>query len=597
LNVPKNKEAINTFQTFRGFIGAATILYRVERRPVITLAVALLVGLPVMPVELLLVRSLVDQVQQWQPELSVAPIVLTAAWLSILMVMGNIVLGVPVPMAMTRLNEIGDLEQERLLLQTHTDLPLATIESPATKDLLDRAAKVSIYGMYNTGVHLLQSVLKAVILISLMLMYGQWIPVAAVVAAVYLHFTLSGKSAEQLERTSSGQAGGRRLLKHYAELMTGRDAAKELRLFGLYPLLSGRWGSLYSQQSQVTVKAVQRSEVRKLAPELVMALLTGILVALLVASPGAGRLSAGDFSLLFLALTMLLSLLTGLVNEGVSMRAQLVRWEDFHSFIKMGQTLPAASAFDTEQPAKSANKLSLSVKNVTFRYPRAAQPALSEISFDIPSGCRAALVGPNGSGKTSLVKVLAGLYSPQEGEIVWHDGADCRQQGPDQHRMSAVFQDFTKLALTVRENVAIGSLPQMADNRKLRETLRSTGYGQTDLDAQLGAMFGGMEPSGGEWQKIATARALFKDAGFVFFDEPTAALDPQAEKAVFDLFLRVTEGRSTLLVTHRLGAARLADVIFVMENGRIVEQGTHDQLMCRGGAYRRMFDLQASWYI
>jgi ATP-binding cassette subfamily B protein len=588
---------MDTFKTLRGIIDAATLLYRVERRPVISLAMAMLAGIPVMPVELLLVRSLVDHVQQWQPALAVTPIVLIAAWLSVLMVMGNIVLGVPVPMAMTRLMEIGDHEQERLLLQTHSSLPLTALESPAVKDSLDRAAKVSIYEMYNTGVHILQTILQAATLITLMLMYGQWISVAAVVAAVYLLFALSGKSAEQLERTSGSQAGTRRLLKHYAELMTGRDAAKELRLFSLYPLLSDRWIALYSQQSQETVKAVQRSETRKLVPELMMGLLTGILIAILVASPGAERLSAGDFSLLFLALTMLLSLLTGLANQGVSLRSQRVRWEDFQSFVSMCPTPPDASAFDTEQSIKSANIVSLSVKKITFHYPGIVQPALREISFDIPSGCRAALVGPNGSGKTTLVKVLAGLYSPQEGEIVWQDGAGCRLQGSEHDHMSAVFQDFTRLALTLRENVAIGSLSQMTDDRKLRETLQSTGYGHIDLDTRLGAIFGGLEPSGGEWQKIATARALFKEARFVFFDEPTAALDPRAEKAGFDLFLQVTEGRSALLVTHRLGAARLADVIFVMENGCIVEQGTHDQLMQREGVYRRMFDLQASWYI
>jgi ABC-type bacteriocin/lantibiotic exporter with double-glycine peptidase domain len=521
--VPKNKEAMDTFKTLRGIIGAASILYRVERRPVITLAIAALAGIPVMPIELLLVRSLVDQVQQWQPALSIAPIVLTAAWLSVLMVIGNIVLGVPVPMAMTRLNEIGDHEQARLLLQTHSDMPLAEIESPAVKDSLDRAAKASIYEMYDTGVRLLQTALQAATLISLMLMYGQWIPVAAVVAAVYLYFTISGKSAEQLERTSGNQAGARRLLKHYAELIAGRDAAKELRLFDLYPLLSGRWSTLYSKQSRETVKAVQHSEARKLGPELAMGLLTGIMIALLVASPDAERLSAGDFSLLFLALTMLLALLTGLANQGVSIRTLQVRWEDFQSFVKMGPIMSAASDSDAKPSAKPA--ISLSVKKVSFHYPGAAQPALREISFAIPPGCRAALVGPNGSGKTTLVKVLAGLYSPQEGEIVWQngDGGKLRESTNDQ--MSAVFQDFTRLALTLRENVAIGSLSQRADDRKLRETLQSAAYPQANLDAQLGAIFGGIEPSGGEWQKIATARALFKDAGFVFFDEPTAALD------------------------------------------------------------------------
>jgi ATP-binding cassette subfamily B protein len=162
-----------------------------------------------------------------------------------------------------------------------------------------------------------------------------------------------------------------------------------------------------------------------------------------------------------------------------------------------------------------------------------------------------------------------------------------------------VFQDFAQLYLTLRENVALGKPSAQGEDGTLQQALFAAGISgdkYRELDMQLGAAFGGIEPSGGEWQKIVTARAILKEADFVFFDEPTAALDPQAEKEAVQLFLRVTAGRSALLVTHRLGAARLADVIFVLKGGRLVEQGTHDELMQLNGEYGRMFQMQAAWY-
>ncbi|MGO4374051.1 ATP-binding cassette domain-containing protein, partial [Paenibacillus sp. MCAF20] len=163
--------------------------------------------------------------------------------------------------------------------------------------------------------------------------------------------------------------------------------------------------------------------------------------------------------------------------------------------------------------------------------------------------------------------------------------------------VSVVFQDFTRLLLTLRENVALGQISALMDDKRLHQSLQAAGSRFEDLSMQLGVPFEGIEPSGGEWQKIATARAILNDAEFVLFDEPTAALDPKAEKDAFELFLRASEGRSALLVTHRLGAAKMADIILVMKEGQLVEQGTHQQLMERDGLYSHMFQLQASWYV
>jgi ATP-binding cassette subfamily B protein len=590
----------------------------VERKPVIVLALTLLLALPLLPAELWFVKTLVDRIQQWSAPQPIGPIVASAAWLAILMGVINIGLGVPIPMAQTRLNEIGALEGQRLLLHKTARLPLASVEAPHVGDLRERAMQVSIYETFNTGIQMMQNVMRAAILIGIMLVYGQTLPAVAVCAAALLLAYVSGRSAESLEKLNRMQAPNRRLLSYYASLMTRREAAKEIRLFGLGGLLADRWKSSYERQADETGKAVRASELRKIGPELLSALVGGLIVAMLVLLPGASELSAGDFSILFMVVTMLVSQLPDLIGGGAILRRQRLRWEDFRAYmeleedknrreeqepedsnakIRTGISSEANGAVATAGPA---NGFLLQVRDLRFRYPGALRDTIHDLSLTIPPGCTAALVGENGSGKSTLVKLLTGLYAPSAGEVVWRnvgrDAVEGKSAALAVGNFSAVFQDFAKLQVTLRENVALGKLSAIREDTALQAALLDAGSKLHGLDRQIGAPFGGIEPSGGEWQKIVTARALLRDAGFVFFDEPTAALDPQAEKEAFELFLRVTEGRSALLVTHRLGAAKLADTIFVLKDGRLAEQGTHEELMRRDDEYSRMFRLQARWY-
>jgi ATP-binding cassette subfamily B protein len=595
-------------------------LYRVERKPVVVLLAAVLLAVPVLPAELWLVKLLVDRVQAWTAPEPIGPILAAAAWLAILMVANNVVLGVPIPMAQTRLNEIGTLEGQRIILRKTGRLPLASIEAPAIQTMRERALQFSLNETFDKGVQLSQTIIRSAILIALMLAYGQWIPAAAFCTTALLLSHVSGRSAISLEKLVRSQTPDRRLIAYYAELLTRRDAAKEIRLFGLGSLLGLRWRSLVDRQSDETRKAVRTSELRKIGPELLMALVGGLLVALLVLLPGANKLSAGDFSILFMSVTMLVAQLPGFIGDGVTLRRQRMRWEDFRAYMALEEeeslqdrvSRPAGSDEAEPLPAHPNRQVNgyretdpsggllLQVRELRFRYPGAERDAINGVSLTIPPGCRAAMVGENGSGKSTIVKLLAGLYAPSGGEIVWRGADGNRADGgrgtPNGGDVSAVFQDFAKLHITLRENVALGKLSAIRSDSAMQAALQDAGSKLRDLDAQLGAPFGGLEPSGGEWQKIVTARALLRDAGFVFFDEPTAALDPLAEKEAFELFMRVTAGRSALLVTHRLGAAKLADRIFVLKDGRIAEQGTHDELMRHSGKYCRMFRMQALWY-
>ncbi|WP_018758014.1 ABC transporter ATP-binding protein [Paenibacillus terrigena] len=581
---------------FDSFGNAFLILYRKERRPVLVLAVTMLLSIPIMPLELMLVQYFIDQIGAWTARDSMGSILMTAVWIGVLMFVNNIVLGVPVPLAMTRLNEVGTLEEQRMIVEKTSKLPLLSIESATVKDLRERAVQVSIYEIYHTGLQILQLSLQLSLLMLLILQFGQWIPVVTVVGVAFLLSYVSGKSAASLEHLQREQASHRRMIRYYADLMTERSSAKEVRMFGLGTLFMNRWNALYQKQSKDRIGVVRASEIHKFLPELLLAVIASLLMALVILLPGSKPMTSGDFALLYLALTTVLSQLPELINQITTMKRHAMKWQDFRAYLDLKED--SCIRENNNYVENGACNLQLQVQELWFRYPDSEVDSIQGISFTVPSGRRVALVGENGSGKSTLVKLILGLYPPKAGEITWLN----TREGSKEHvtgsaSISAVFQDFTRLHLTVRENVGLGKVGVMMHDGMLIDSLETAGSKFTNLDMQLGVPFGGIDPSGGEWQKIATARAILRDASFIVFDEPTAALDPQAERAAFEQFIQLTEGRSALLITHRLGAAKLADMILVMQEGRIVEQGTHDELMLLNGEYRRMFDVQASWYV
>ena len=243
-------------------------------------------------------------------------------------------------------------------------------------------------------------------------------------------------------------------------------------------------------------------------------------------------------------------------------------------------------------------------RNVSFKYPGSSRLILNGLNFHLQPGERVALIGENGQGKTTIVKLITRLYDPTEGQILL-DGIDLREYSlEDLHRnIGVIFQDFMRYEMTARENIAVGSVDriqqqddiELAAHKSLADTVVSklpAGY-----DQMLGRRFeGGVELSGGEWQKMALARAYLRDAQLLILDEPTAALDARSELEVFERFAELTEGKMALLISHRFSTVRMADRIVVLSGGRLIEEGNHQELMARGGLYASMFEMQAASY-
>jgi ATP-binding cassette subfamily B protein len=243
-------------------------------------------------------------------------------------------------------------------------------------------------------------------------------------------------------------------------------------------------------------------------------------------------------------------------------------------------------------------------RNVSFSYPGNSRLILNRLNFQLRPGERVALIGENGQGKTTIVKLITRLYDPSEGQILL-DGIDLREyEIEDLHReMGVIFQDFMRYEMTARENIAVGRVEEI-DNLELLETAARksmaddiVGRLPQGYEQMLGRRFDhGVDLSGGEWQKVALARAYLRDAQLLILDEPTAALDARSEFEVFRRFSELTAGKTALFISHRFSTVRMADRIVVLDNGSIVEEGSHDQLASLGGRYAEMFEMQASSY-
>lgn len=263
------------------------------------------------------------------------------------------------------------------------------------------------------------------------------------------------------------------------------------------------------------------------------------------------------------------------------------------------------SSIEKSKNVKAAQTVGIRFEHVTFTYPGQAEPVLRDVNFTLVPGSRTALVGQNGSGKSTLIKLICGLYPPDSGRILI-DGRDAAELGQKalQRYFSVIFQDYGRYFFTVQENVELGDVEKMhrAGHGREREVRAALHKGLSDgLAGKLGQPLGnlspeGMELSGGQWQRLALSRACYRDSEVLVLDEPTAALDPVAENELYGNFVEMMEGRSCILISHRLAVARYTDRILVLQKGELIEEGDHDSLMQKGGVYASMYQAQSHWY-
>lgn len=474
-------------------------------------------------------------------------------------------------------------------------------EQPSFHDRLERArfnASARPIMAVNGMLSLLGALIGAAgVAVAIVVIDPLLLPLAAA-GAIPAWLTSAGNSRRYHRFTRQTTADDRRR-SYLMHALSNRDLAKELRVYGMEGELRRRHDLLHAERLR-RIRLLARSRRRaSVLSSLAAAAAMSASLAYLFWAVEVGRLdlaAAGTalFSLLFLAqrLRALVAAAGTLYEAGL--------------FLDEVREFSAPTVDAVPAPVEALDRLPafehLTARGLTFRYPDAERRAVDGIDLEVRRGEVIALVGQNGSGKSTLAKLLAGIYRPDDGSLDW-DGVELLDRAPNVLRRSVavLFQDYARLQLTAADNVGLGDPHRLGDRAAIQAAGALAGadevvFGLPDgWDQVLSRMFeGGVDLSGGEWQRIALARALFRDAPFVILDEPSSALDARAEARLFERIRSLVAGRSVLFISHRFATVRLADRIYVLDGGRVVEVGTHTELMAAGRGYAELYRLQAA---
>jgi len=488
------------------------------------------------------------------------------------------------------------------IVEHASKLDLTSYEDPVFHDKMERAR---VQGtdrliMIQTAGRFFQQGITAASLAASIFLFSPWLLLALIACVVpaflgETHFAFMGYSLNFQQTTA------RRQMEYLRFLGGSRENAKELKLFGLAPFVINRYTELSEQLHRQNLGL----EKKKLFFGALLTMLGTVgyygTYTFVIYRTVAGALTLGMMTVLVGAIAGASTNIQSFFSSFSIIADQALFMGDLLEFFSVQ---PKIFSKPNALPAPRPIRQGFEFKNVSFHYPGNPRLVLNNVSFKLEPSARIALVGENGQGKTTIVKLLTRLYDPTAGQILL-DGVDLRDYDLDDLRkeIGVIFQDFTRYEMTASENIAVGQIEERNNQFRIRSAANKSlaekairklpkGYDQT-----LGSRFeGAVDLSGGEWQKMALARAYLRDAQVLILDEPTAALDARSEHEVFERFAELTKGKMSLLISHRFSTVRMADRILVLEGGKIAEQGKHDDLVRESGRYAQMFELQAASY-
>lgn len=446
----------------------------------------------------------------------------------------------------------------------------------------------------------IQDIITMVFLAAGLIVFNPWL-IALLLIAIIPSFLGESYFNDKSYALSRGQTPERRELDYVRFLGASDETAKEIKVFNLSGFITDRFVALsnkfYKDNRKLVIKRASWGSFFSMLGS------AGYYAAyvIIIMRTIEGKVSIGELTFLAGSFRQMRVLLEGVLTRFTSISQGAIYLSDFFEFFEIRpKIVPDQNALRFPRPIKEGFRF----ENVGFKYLNSERWANRNLNFTLKPGEKLALVGENGAGKSTLVKLLARLYDPTEGRILL-DGVDLRKYDLFELRnnMGIIFQDFLKFQMTLANNIATGNIEEKDDRPKIEMAARKS---LADLlaarlpdhyDQMLGKRFAeGVELSGGEWQKVALARAYMKDSQLMILDEPTAALDARAEYEVFQRFAELTEGKSAVLISHRFSTVRMADRILVLDKGELIEIGSHEELLEKGGRYAELFDLQAMGY-
>ena len=488
-------------------------------------------------------------------------------------------------------------------MQKAKEIDVSCFDQPDFYEKLENAnreAGMRPVQVLNSSLTVISTLISMISFIAVLAAIGLWAPFLVIILAVpsaVISFIYRRKTVGYMRRRSKA----RRQMNYYSEAVVDKDLVKEIRLLGISGDFEKRYDAVFKDYFKGLKRIILSEGAWNIAFGIVRIATNCLLFWFIAAMALNHQIQVGDYALYTGALNSIAVGVASLVSSTAVIYEGTLFIDNLISFMKQEKKIIAE---ETPLPERHVGH-TIEFKNVSFQYPQTERYVLKNVNLKFEAGETIVLVGLNGAGKTTLIKLLTRLYDPTAGQILL-DGKDIRRYDVQAlyHIFGIVFQDFGKYAVTVEENILFGNIQQAPDKARVEEAARqsdSLGYIRTlpqGFDTPLMRYFeeNGLELSIGQWQKLAVARAFYGDSDILVLDEPTASLDALAEQEIYNQFDRLRKGKTTIFVSHRLSSAVGADRIIVLENGSVIEEGTHRQLMQQQGKYYQMFSTQAKRY-
>lgn len=499
------------------------------------------------------------------------------------------------------LGDTYSIDSSVRIIKKTNQIDISLLEDSEFYDKLERARTQTTgrVGLMSNALGEVQSLISIATLVAGLIYFEPYL-IILLVLSIIPSFINEIWFSQQQYSLARGWTAERRELDYLRYIGANDKTAKEIKLFGLTDFVVDRFKNLSQEYYELNKKlAVKRSALGFIFNVLGTLSYYGAYV-FIIYRVISGVITLGELTFLSGAFNRLTRNLQDFFSKFTRISESALYLKDYFDFIDIS----VASKYVEDMPLPEKIIEGFEFKNVTFSYPESDNKILKGISFKIKAGEKLAFVGQNGAGKTTLTKLLLRFYEPTTGEILL-DGVNINRYNKADYQalFGVIFQDFFKYEFTVRENIAIGDIDQINNQEKIEKAAALSlanevvselkrGYNQ-----QLGKRFyKGQELSGGQWQKIALARAYMKDAKVMILDEPTSALDAKAESEVFERFIGLTEDKTSIIISHRFSTVRQANKILVLDEGRVLEMGTHDALMANQSLYAQLFQLQAEGY-
>ncbi len=478
-------------------------------------------------------------------------------------------------------------------------LDYGAFESKETQEVIQRISRTpwqNVSQCFNRTMLSLQTVLSIFFVLGVYMTISMWIGIGLLLIAVPM-IVLNFSATHHFHRVIRETTEEGRRMKDLKQLIRSKDAMYEMKVFGSQALIAGKWKEASGRVEAEMKKGGARVIALEGTGKLLNMVYYVFIIMTLAYSLMHGVVTLGQF----VAAISSIGSLTGKVNGAAWQATDAIRCALDMEFYREFQALPESRIMGNVDRISHCD---IAFENVSFSYPGTDREVLNHVTFRIKEGERVAFVGENGAGKSTIIKLLCGLYEPDGGRVLI-GGVDVRElsEGLRRKLLSVVFQDFQGYELTLEENVALGNIEKLGKDVQIQEALQLAGGEAlyTSEEKGLRRNLGHLEKDGkdlskGQWQRVAIARAFLADAAFCVLDEPTASLDPIAESHMYENFARIFHKNGTIMISHRLASAKMADRIMVLDGGRIVQNGSHEQLMQEEGLYRTMYLAQSSWY-